>query len=151
MSAANASRRGDLAFAGLVLLVGAAAGALAFAYPADARLWPLLAVAATLIGAAGAIARLARGAGAQEGDEDHPIASPRRAALFVGLVVLFDLILVNLGFLTAGAFALVAVPLLLGERRLGSIAATAVVVLAAAWLLFEKLAKQGLPADWFWN
>ena len=65
------------------------------------------------------------------------------------LNVFFDLLLVNLGFVTAASFALIAIPLLLGERRWVVIISTAVVFLTAAYLIFNQFVDKALPPDWF--
>jgi len=108
----------------------------------------------TLVGAIWAAARLLHPrAAAILVDEDlpEPLVYWRRTALFVGVIVVFDLLLSTLGFVTAAAFALIATPLLLGERRWAMTLGTAVVFLVSAYLLFNKLVQKSLPPDWFWD
>ncbi|MBL8589645.1 MAG: tripartite tricarboxylate transporter TctB family protein [Methylobacteriaceae bacterium] len=152
MRSAEDQRRGDIAFAAAICVIAAVATTLALGFPKDARMWPLFAVATLLVGAAGVGAQiLARGRAAPGDEEEEELAFPARAAMFVGLVVVFDFLLVYLGFLTAGAFALMATPLLLGERRPAAIVATATVFLVVAYLVFNKLVHKALPPDWFWD
>jgi hypothetical protein len=145
-------RRGDLVLAAAIIVIGVIAASLGYQFPKDARMWPALAIAITVVGAVFAAVQVLRGGRSATGEEEvEPLADRARAVKFIVVVVIFDLLLSTLGFVTAAAFALIAVPYLLEERRWLKIMATGLVFLVAAYLLFNKLVHKSLPPDWFWS
>jgi hypothetical protein len=77
----------------------------------------------------------------------EPVVITGRTFMGIGAALLFAFALVPyLGFLAGGALLILILLLLMGERRVGLLAACPVLVMAGIWLLFERLLSVRLPA-----
>lgn len=130
------------------LLVIAAAAALAPSLrelPHESAIFPGALIAVIAVVAAVILLRGPRGVDSGE----RLLLHPPRFAIGLALLVAYLAGLQALGFFTASALLIAAVPVVLGYRRWTAIAPTAAIFLGAVWLVFVHVFQRPLPREFF--
>jgi len=138
----------DLVAGAFFLFLGIAVVLLAQGYPPGAAMIPLgVGSLMALLGAVLGVRTLLRWRAGRVRNvlvDDWP-----RFLLPLGGCLVFALLVGRLGFYTTSAMLVLAMPLLLGFRRPGYIAAAAVLFLALLVAVFALLLNRRLPAEFF--
>lgn len=146
-------RRADLVTSLVILLYFAVIFTLAFSYPPEARLFPLvlglpgLVLALLVCGRAMARWRRARagpaGGGAAAAKDRRALSWPDLVAF--GLGAFYLLAVAVLGFVIATALISLLVPYLLGYRKPLQVALFTAILLLSVWLIFPVMLGLSLP------